>query len=106
MALTPDVIAKLAEHLENAELGARDVTKITDDYPQMDWQDAYAIQYAIRGRKLARGQRLVGLKMGLTARAKMKQMNVPAPIYGFLLDEYYLPTDSTRDLVCDARCWS
>src|SRR5438128_8419712 len=41
-------IAKLAEHLENAELRARDVTKITDDYPDIDWDDAYAIQYEIR----------------------------------------------------------
>jgi hypothetical protein len=39
-------VAKLAEHLEIAELKGSDVTKITDAHPQMDWQDAYAIQYA------------------------------------------------------------
>jgi 2-oxo-3-hexenedioate decarboxylase len=85
MPLNQDIVAKLAEHLETAELKGSDVTKITDDYPQMDWQDAYAIQYAIRARKLARGQRLAGLKMGLTARAKMKQMGVDVPIFGFLM---------------------
>jgi 2-oxo-3-hexenedioate decarboxylase len=98
MALTPDVIAQLAQHLESAELGARDVTKITDDYPQMDWQDAYAIQYAIRARKLARGQRLAGLKMGLTARAKMKQMGVDVPIFGFLMDYMARPDGGDIDM--------
>ena len=68
MKLDQATIAKLAEHLENCELEARDTTKITDDYPDMDWEDAYAIQYAIRARKLARGARVVGLKAGLTSR--------------------------------------
>ena len=52
--LTPEVIAQLAEHLENAELNRQDVTKITDDYPDMDFEDAYDIQWEIRRRKEAR----------------------------------------------------
>ena len=44
MNLDNATILKLAEHLENAELQAHDVTKITNDYPDMDWDDAYAIQ--------------------------------------------------------------
>jgi 2-oxo-3-hexenedioate decarboxylase len=99
MPLTQDIVAKLAEHLEIAELKGGDVTKITDDYPQMDWQDAYAIQYAIRARKLARGQRLAGLKMGLTARAKMKQMGVDVPIFGFLMD--YMARPDGGDIEVD-----
>ena len=43
MQLDKATIEKLAAHLESAELEARDVTKITDDYPQMDWDDAYEI---------------------------------------------------------------
>ena len=57
MKLDKQTIAGLAEHLESAELSARDVTKITDDHPDMDWDDAYAIQDGIRRRKEARGQR-------------------------------------------------
>ncbi|OWW21209.1 2-oxo-3-hexenedioate decarboxylase [Noviherbaspirillum denitrificans] len=91
MQLDQTTIEKLAVHLETAELEARDVLKITDEYPQMDWEDAYAIQYAIRERKLARGQKLAGLKMGLTSRAKMKQMGVEAPIFGFLMDYFSRP---------------
>jgi 2-oxo-3-hexenedioate decarboxylase len=86
--LSPDVIAQLAEHLENAELNAQDVTKITDDYPDMDFQDAYDIQWEIRRRKEARGTRIVGMKMGLTSWAKMAQMGVEQPCYGFLADYF------------------
>jgi len=86
MNLTAETIAGLAEHLENAELNREAVAKITDTHPEMDWEDAYGIQDAIRQRKEARGVRIVGLKMGLTSFAKMKQMGVTEPIHGFLTD--------------------
>ena len=86
MKLDQKVVASLAEHLENAELTARDVTKITDDHPGMDWDDAYAIQDEIRRRKEGRGNKIVGLKAGLTSFAKMKQMGVSTPVFGFVAD--------------------
>jgi 2-oxo-3-hexenedioate decarboxylase len=86
MALDQNTLEALAEHVENAELERREIIKITDDYPQMDWEDAYAIQDLIRTRKLARGVRVTGLKMGLTSLAKMKQMGVEDPIHGFITD--------------------
>jgi 2-oxo-3-hexenedioate decarboxylase len=91
MNLDHATIARLAQHLEQCELDARDTTKITDDYPDMDWDDAYAIQDEIRRRKVARGARIVGLKAGLTSHAKMKQMGVSAPCFGFLADSFALP---------------
>ena len=89
--LSRATIAQLAEHLENAELQAFDVKKITDEYPEMDWEDAYDIQWEIRRRKEARGNRVVGLKMGLTSYAKMKQMGVEVPVYAFLADYFNVP---------------
>src|SRR5574337_4107 len=86
MALNRKDIEALAAHLESAELEARDVTKITDDHPAMDWADAYDIQDEIRRRKEARGHRTVGLKAGLTSFAKMKQMGVDTPCFGFVSD--------------------
>ncbi len=91
MALDKQTIAGLAEHLEACELQARDTTKITDDHPGMDWDDAYAIQDEILRRKLARGARVVGLKAGLTSHAKMKQMGVDTPVFGFLVDSFSVP---------------
>jgi len=91
MKLDQKTIARLAEHLEDAELRARDVTKITDEYPDMDWDDAYAIQDEIRRRKESRGHRIAGLKAGLTSFAKMKQMGVSTPVFGFVVDYMSVP---------------
>ena len=95
MALSPETIAQLAEHLENCQLQAKDTPKITNDHPDMDWDDAYAIQDVILQRKLARGARVVGLKAGLTSHAKMKQMGVTDPVVGFLVDEYVVSEGAT-----------
>ena len=80
-------IKKLAEHLENCQLNAQDTLKITDEFPDMTWDDAYAIQDTIKARKLKRGAKIVGYKAGLTSHAKMKQMGVENPVFGFLVDE-------------------
>ena len=91
MNLDQATIARLAEHLEPCELEARDTPKITDEYPDMDFEDAYAIQDVIRARKIARGHKIVGLKAGLTSHAKMKQMGVTEPVFGFMADYYTVP---------------
>jgi 2-oxo-3-hexenedioate decarboxylase len=97
MALAKSTIEQLAEHLENCQLQAQDTPKITDDHPEMDWDDAYAIQDAILARKLARGARVVGLKAGLTSHAKMRQMGVTDPVFGFLVDEYAVAEGAAVD---------
>ena len=91
MKLDQATILKLAEYLENCELNAQDTPKITDDHPEMDWEDAYAIQDEIKRRKLARGNKIVGLKCGLTSYAKMKQMGVDSPCFGFVTDYGSIP---------------
>ncbi|MBL4743597.1 MAG: 2-oxo-3-hexenedioate decarboxylase [Cycloclasticus sp.] len=91
MALDRATIEKLAEHLENAELNCVEVTKITDDYPDITWDEALDVQWEIRRRKEARGTKIVGMKMGLTSMAKMRQMGVETPCYGFLADYFSCP---------------
>ncbi|HRI17597.1 MAG TPA: 2-oxo-3-hexenedioate decarboxylase [Burkholderiaceae bacterium] len=86
--LDAQAIARLAEHLEACQLEARDTVKITDTHPDMDWEDAYAIQAEILRRKRSRGLRLAGLKAGLTSHAKMRQMGVTTPVFGFMTDDY------------------
>ena len=88
MALDKAIIEKLAKHCEDAELYAKEITKITDDYPEMTYEDAYDIQWTARRAKEARGHKIVGMKMGLTSQAKMKQMGVPNPCYGYLADYF------------------
>ena len=80
MTLDQATIAALAARLEEAEHKRAPLTKITDEYPHLDWDDAYAIQEAIRASKIKAGVRIAGLKCGLTSQAKMKQMNVTEPV--------------------------
>lgn len=86
MTLDHATIAMLAERLQRAEHERRAINKITDEFPELDWDDAYAIQNAVRANKLAAGVRVAGLKAGLTSQAKMKQMNVTEPVFGYLCD--------------------
>lgn len=89
--LSKQQVEELAQHLENAELQAHDVAKITDDYPDMTCDDAYNIQWEIRGRKEGRGTKIVGMKMGLTSRSEMSQMGIDKACYGFLADYFSIP---------------
>jgi 2-oxo-3-hexenedioate decarboxylase len=49
-------------------------------------EEAYEVQAASIARRLARGERRVGMKMGFTSRAKMQQMGVHDMIWGRLTD--------------------
>jgi 2-oxo-3-hexenedioate decarboxylase len=82
----PPNIGALAAHLHDCELQARDTVKITDEAPGLTWDEAYAIQDAICQRKLQRGAQRIGYKAGFTSFAKMRQMGVGSPIFGFLVD--------------------
>ena len=93
-SLTAQSIDELARVLEGAALESRAVPKVTIDEPQLSLADAYDVQWALRRRRLRAGSRVAGLKMGLTSLAKMKQMGVETPIYGFLLDDYRVAADS------------
>ena len=86
MSFDHATVAQIAEHLENAELQARNVTRITEDYPHFDCDDAYAVQKELRRRKESRGQRTVGLKIGVTSHAKMTQLDIDTPVFGFVSD--------------------
>lgn len=77
---------KWAEHLLDAESRRAPVSPLTDAEPALSLEDAYAIQDEFLARRLARGERLVGAKVGLTSRAKQQAMGVAEPVYGWLTD--------------------
>lgn len=85
----------LAEFLDDAEVNAREVIKITDDHPDMTIEDAYAVCEEIRAIKQARGNKVVGYKMGLTSKAKMEQMGVARPGWAYLYDYFFCPDGGT-----------
>ncbi|MEV6815990.1 fumarylacetoacetate hydrolase family protein [Micromonospora sp. NPDC051296] len=64
----------------------------------LDVDAAYAVQAALLQRRLDRGERLVGLKMGLTSKAKMTQVGVDEVIWGRLTDAMRVPDGGTVDV--------
>ncbi|MGK5522233.1 2-keto-4-pentenoate hydratase [Micromonospora sp. URMC 107] len=63
----------------------------------LDVDAAYAVQTALVQRRLERGERLVGLKMGLTSKAKMAQVGVDEVIWGRLTDTMRVPDGGSVD---------
>jgi len=88
-ALNTADIDTLAARLDGAAHEARAVAQLSAD-TALDLAAAYAVQAASIGRRLARGERQVGVKMGFTSRAKMQQMGVSDLIWGRLTDAMHL----------------
>ncbi|MHA6250794.1 2-keto-4-pentenoate hydratase [Oceanobacillus sp. CAU 1775] len=82
-----NLIKELANYTHNAEIEKKEIIKITAElHPELSIEDAYLVQEELVRQKLADGQKIVGPKMGITSEAKMKQMNVKDPIYGYVFD--------------------
>ncbi|MDL4777322.1 MULTISPECIES: 2-keto-4-pentenoate hydratase [Thermomonosporaceae] len=78
-------VGALAAALDAAARDARAIPKLTASEP-LDVGTAYRVQRDVIGRRCARGERLAGVKMGFTSRAKMIQMGVDDVIWGLLTD--------------------
>jgi len=75
-----------AKTVDEAARTATAIPQLTDSRPDLTVHDAYAIQALSIARRLERGERRVGVKMGLTSRAKMQQVGVDEVIWGRLTD--------------------
>ncbi|MEU3643891.1 4-oxalocrotonate decarboxylase [Lentzea sp. NPDC034063] len=64
---------------------------LSDTWPELDLDTAYAIQDETLRLRLARGETLIGVKLGLTSRAKQQRMNVDSPLVAWLTDAMVLP---------------
>lgn len=78
-------LAQIAERLDNAVLNAEATHQLPEDQ-QIDAETGYAVQAMGIARRQARGERIIGVKMGLTSRAKMEQVGVDEVVWGRLTD--------------------
>jgi 2-keto-4-pentenoate hydratase len=86
MTTTGSLVSDLADRLVRARAGRRAIPPLSDDHPGLDLATGYAVQ---RLQRDAAGP-LVGWKLGVTSRAKQKQVGVDSPIRGFLAEEHAL----------------
>ncbi|MFD0662243.1 2-keto-4-pentenoate hydratase [Thermocatellispora tengchongensis] len=97
IAMTAEEVRELAARLDEAALAGAPIPQVASQ-AGIDAATAYAVQEALIERRLARGERLVGLKMGLTSRAKMAQVGVDEVIWGRLTDGMRVPDGGVVDL--------
>ena len=83
----------VATELLACEAERRDRVKFTDEWPELDVETGYQIQDETLRRRLARGEQLIGVKLGLTSRAKQERMGVTTPFVAWLTDAMVLPAD-------------
>jgi 2-oxo-hept-3-ene-1,7-dioate hydratase len=100
--MDPAVVRRWAEEHEQARRTATQIEPPTFTHPDMDLDDAYAIQQAWVELQVAAGARLVGHKIGLTSRAMQAAMRIDEPDFGALLDDMVF--DDGAELAASRFC--
>lgn len=88
-------IEEYAEIVDEAQRTATAIAQLTTTNPELSVDDAYAIQKVSVARRIARGEKRIGIKMGLTSRAKMQQVGVDEAAWGRLTDAMILEEGGT-----------
>ena len=76
----------IAEFADDVLRSASAIEQLTKRYPDLSAEDPYSIQKIFVGRRIERGESRIGVKMGLTSRAKMQQVGVDEVAWGRLTD--------------------
>lgn len=84
-------VATVAAELLRCEDERIERPPFTDDWPELDLATGYEIQDLNLRARLERGERLIGVKLGLTSRAKQQRMGVHFPFVAWLTDAMVLP---------------
>lgn len=92
-------INELADHVLTAQDKCCDIVKLTETLcPELTIKEAYDIQEALIEKRLDRGEAIIGPKMGLTSQAKLQQMAVSDPIYGYVFDSMLIEDGGTIEI--------
>lgn len=85
----------LAQCLVDAGETRRPIAPIRDTLGPGDIDAAYAIQERVTRARVVAGARLVGRKVGLTAKSVQRQLGVDQPDFGMLFDRMAVPDGET-----------
>lgn len=78
----------IIEYLLYAERDVHEVIKVTNEYPELTIEQAYEIQDGLLEKRLIENNtKRVGIKLGLTSKAKQEMMGVNDAIYGYLHED-------------------
>lgn len=76
----------VATELLACEAERRDRDSFADEWPELDVATGYRIQAETLRRRLERGEKVTGVKLGLTSRAKQLRMGIDTPLVAWLTD--------------------
>jgi 2-keto-4-pentenoate hydratase len=84
------IVRKAADALRQAEATREACAPVRELAPGITAEQAYEVQALNVSRRVEAGARIVGRKIGLTAKAVQKQLGVDEPDFGCLLDDMVL----------------
>ena len=85
----PIPVQVAVDRLMEARSTHRLATPLSETDPDLTLEQAYAIQGALRTALLAKGEKVIGWKLGFTAPAGQAAMGLKEPASGFLLSGQY-----------------
>jgi 2-oxo-3-hexenedioate decarboxylase len=86
MSATGWSVRRAAEVLLSAEASRTHRGPLTEDWPELDLTTAYQVQQSLLDRRTGTGEQIIGVKLGLTSRAKQQRMSVDSPLTAWLTD--------------------
>src|SRR4029434_2957550 len=81
----PIAFDSAVDHLLQSRDGHRLVPPLSEKYPDLSLEEAYAVQRALEQALVLRGERVIGWKAGFTNAAIQAQYGVSEPVLGFML---------------------
>jgi 2-oxopent-4-enoate hydratase len=85
-----DFIEIFADELYQAEVNRNPIEPLTSRNGSLTVEDAYKIQLKNVDRKIKKGWRIKGKKIGITSLAVQRMLNVNQPDFGYLFDTMYV----------------
>ncbi|MFT3850900.1 MAG: 2-oxopent-4-enoate hydratase [Propionivibrio sp.] len=79
-------IRQLGDELYEALTAGKTVSPLTSRGFEIGIEDAYHIQQRMLARRIEKGEKVVGKKIGVTSKAVMNMLGVGQPDFGYLLD--------------------
>ncbi len=79
-------ITQLGDELYEALVAGKTVSPLTSRGFDITIEDAYHIQQRMLARRIEKGEKVVGKKIGVTSKAVMNMLGVGQPDFGYLLD--------------------
>ena len=95
--MDPSLINALGDELYRALISREPVEPLTNRHPDITIEDAYRIQQRMISHRLAKGERIVGKKIGVTSKPVMAMLGVGQPDFGYMLDGMAYPEGQAID---------